>query len=453
MITRMNALNDLTAEVRFRERMRGYDYEEVDSYVKNVSRAATHAKEQIADLQQRLARLESQATSDEGVTEIRETLLRTLVLAQRTADSAVAEARAESKSITSSAQDRASKTVTEAEAAANERLRSAEERAGRMLAEGEESCQIIIAEAKRIAAAELATDRARAREEIQALEATKVELETAVAEIQTRLDHERTQLRRLSVAFQSFVEKFEPMADIEGSTDWSEAGVDVSSVSEASGAQTTEATDDTEPAAQNIQAGDETSTEVAEPAAQNIQAGDETSAEVAEPADAGPPGEAALEFLPEPEKTLAETMAENIVAADAVPDLPVIGWDEAIEEDPSADVYVEEPAAATSPADHSESGRAGIQSMPEEPAGSRHVGEFESSPVPAMSLADNSPELFDMDAEEEDDEFIEQLRQVISGDAPLPDTDAAMAAFFDHDESVSSGNGAPDRSGRLGRGA
>ena len=54
-----------------------------------------------------------------------------------------------------------------------------------------------------------------------------------------------------------------------------------------------------------------------------------------------------------------------------------------------------------------------------------------------------SPELFDIEAEE-DDGFIEQLRQVVSSDAPLPSADAAMAAFFDHDEGAG-------RGGRLGQ--
>ena len=102
-------------------------------------------------------------------------LLRTLVLAQRTADTAVSEARSEAKSITDSAQDRAAKTVAEAEAAANQRLRSSEERAAQTLVEAEENCQLILAEAKRTAAAELATERARKMEEIQALEATRAE--------------------------------------------------------------------------------------------------------------------------------------------------------------------------------------------------------------------------------------------------------------------------------------
>ena len=67
-----------------------------------------------------------------------------------------------------------------------------------------------------------------------------------------------------------------------------------------------------------------------------------------------------------------------------------------------------------------------------------HNGDEAASAGPAtVPFGVDSPELFDMDAEE-DDEFIEQLRQVVSSDATLPDKDAAMAAFFDHDEGAGS---------------
>ena len=209
----MNALNDLTTEVRFRERMRGYDFEEVDSYVKAVSRAVAQGRDQISDLQQQLAQTESHAGNGDGLSETREMLLRTLVLAQRTADMAISEARAEARSITDSAQERAAKTVAEAEAAANERLRSSEERAANTLSEAEENCQLILNEAKRTAAAELATERARKIEEIEALEATRADLEAATAAIQARLDSERSRLGSLATSFQSFVEQFEPATD------------------------------------------------------------------------------------------------------------------------------------------------------------------------------------------------------------------------------------------------
>ena len=209
----MNALNDLTTEIRFRERMRGYDFEEVDSYVKAVGRALAHGRDQISELQQRLAHSESHTGSDDGVRETREMLLRTLVLAQRTADAAVSEARSEAKSITGSAQERAAKTVAEAESAANARLLSSEERAAQTLAEAEENCQLILAEAKRTAATELATERARKVEEIQSLEATRAELEAATAAVQARLENERSQLRGLSTSLQSFIEQFEAVPD------------------------------------------------------------------------------------------------------------------------------------------------------------------------------------------------------------------------------------------------
>ena len=208
----MNALNDLTTEVRFRERMRGYDFEEVDSYVKAVGRAVAQARDQISELQQRLAHSDSHS-DDDGVRETREMLLRTLVLAQRTADSAVSEARSEARSITDSAQERAAKTVAEAESAANARLLSSEERAAQTLAEAEANCQLILAEAKRTAAAELATERARKVEEIQSLEATRAELEAAAAAVRSRLENERSQLRSLSTSLQSFIEQFEAVSD------------------------------------------------------------------------------------------------------------------------------------------------------------------------------------------------------------------------------------------------
>ena len=50
-----------------------------------------------------------------------------------------------------------------------------------------------------------------------------------------------------------------------------------------------------------------------------------------------------------------------------------------------------------------------------------------------------APSLFDADADE-DDEFIEQLRRVVSRDAPLPDSSVAMSAFFDHDENQATGD-------------
>jgi len=384
----MNALSDLVSEVKFRERMRGYDYEEVDTYVKTVSRAAAQAKDRIAELEHRLAQLESRDGNDDGEAEIRETLLRTLVLAQRTADSAVAEARSEAKSITDSAKERAAKTVSEAEAAANERLRSAEERAARIVAESEENGQLILAEAKKTAAAELASERERAHEELRDLETSRSELEAVVAEIEARLDAERDVLRSLSVSFQSFVEKFEPAAG------------DVST--DGDGAETLEPSEDV------------AEREEAPPGAVHDAQGDQ-------------------DVEADPEPAVEEALPADAVDAGTVPDLPVVEWDEQVGHDPSEDVDTAEPEPVTAEVVRLEPTASGNGSANGEPDDSLRADEVPSTGPATMPFGVDSPELFDMDAEE-DDEFIEQLRQVVSSDAPLPDGDAAMAAFFDHDD-------------------
>ncbi|MCE2511558.1 MAG: DivIVA domain-containing protein [Acidimicrobiia bacterium] len=430
----MNALSDLASEVKFRERMRGYDYEEVDSYVKTVNRAAAQAKDRIGELEHRLAQLESQPGSDDGGTEIRETLLRTLVLAQRTADSAVSEARSEAKSITDSAKERAAKTVSEAETAANERLRSAEERAARMLADSEESGQLIIAEAKRTAATELASERERAQGELRDLEASRSQLETVVAEIQARLDSERDMLRSLAVSFQSFAEKFEPVTGITESVGEPEAG-ESAVAADADADDRAAAADDAGTGGDGAEALEASEDEQAPPSA----AGD-TQVDRALDADPEPAGGPALEFLPASEGTarapggaLEEARPAGAVDAGTVPDLPVVEWADEAEHDPSEDIDTAEPEPVASDVIRLEPSAGGNGSASREPDDSLRGDEVASAGPATMPFGVDSPELFDMDAEE-DDEFIEQLRQVVSSDAPLPDGDAAMAAFFDHDD-------------------
>ena len=440
----MNALNDLTAEVRFRERMRGYDFEEVDNYVKTVSRAAAQASEQISELQQRLAHTESHSDNADGVRETREMLLRTLVLAQRTADAAVSEARSEARSITDSAQDRASKTVAEAEAAANERLRSSEERAAHTLAEAEENSQLILAETKRTAAAELAAERSRKIEEIQTLEATRAELEAATSSIQTRLQNERTQLRSLAISFQSFVEQFEPVPDAGEPGEQPPASVDSAQRIEV---DVSPVTGERGPAAEPASLGEpdvageaalefppDSDTE-SRTAAEDSDTESRTAAEdsdtesptAAEDPDTESPTAENSENARALEDALADTLAMDTLSADTLPDLPPAQWYDDTTDAPS------DPAHATG------SGASGPVSRPADPQPSG----TEPAAAPAMHAAEpDSPELFDIEAED-DDEFIEQLRRVVSSDAPLSNADAAMAAFFDHDERA-------DRGGRLG---
>lgn len=411
----MNALSELASEAKFRERKRGYDYEDVDNYVKAVSRAAARAREQISELERRVAEVESRPADSDGGEEIREALLRTLVLAQRTADAAVSEARSEAESITDSAKERAAKTVSEAETAANERLRSAEERAAAMLAESEENSQLIIDEAKRTAAAELATERESAQRELSDLEASRRELEAVVAEIQGRLDDKRDTLRSLAVSFQSFVEKFEPIADVEDSTD-------------------EEVPDEPDPEPRLVlEALDANRTH--DPDQIDSQVSDDDGAD----GEAGAAGEGSQDPAEDPAAGVSEPPLgddhggadpQTGIDASDVPEVPVVSWDDEIEHSPAAradaaDAGTDEPEVSPW-----EPSVAGNGSTNRESDGTGREAAVASAGPATMPLDVESPELFDMD-DEDDEEFIEQLRQMVSSDEPVPDRDSAMAAFFD----------------------
>ena len=459
----MSPLSDLTSEVRFRERLRGYDYDEVDDYVKAVNQAAAQALERISELQARVRQLETSRTGDDDAGDTRETLLRTLVLAQRTADTAVAEARSEAAAITDAARERSTKTVSEAEAAATSRLRSAEEEAARLLAEGEESCRLIIAETKRTAAAEMAIVRERALEELRGLQAAKAEVEAESARISARLKYERTKMHELMASFRTFVEEINsrpaagesetqmripevdehavtppppaPAATAEEATTEAEhSEVEAAPTPEAASAAETEAAEQSGSAASGEAASVEgTADEVDESSASDD--GGESLSESDPATDDAASGDSAEAMSPaavptasadQPEQP-TEDLFEPSAAAEPVPDVPVVRW---LEDTGSVDevrgqlpLDVGDPEPAASPEargiDHD---------------ASAYGAELTSAITQSWPVVgSDAPGLFDADADE-DDEFIEQLRRVVSSDAPLPDQDAAMSAFFDHDE-------------------
>ena len=176
-----------------------------------------------------------------------------------------------------------------------------------MLSESEENGQIIIAEAKLTAATELASEREHAQEELRDLETTRGDLESVVAEIQARLDNERDTLRSLAASFQSFVEKFEPVPEIEVSAGEQPAD---------------EQPADEQPA--DEQPADE------QPA--DELAGEEDAVPESPQGEEGP----AVEFLPaveeepahEPGGALEDVPASDAVDTDSVPEVPVVEWDE-----------------------------------------------------------------------------------------------------------------------------
>jgi cell division initiation protein len=111
-------------EVEFRDRLRGYDTDEVDDF---LERAAVGFDELLAQLQvanDRADRAERQAA--EMPIGDDESIKRTLVLAQRTADLAVKEAQAEADAMLSEARAAAAAMLAEARESA-ERTRSSAE--------------------------------------------------------------------------------------------------------------------------------------------------------------------------------------------------------------------------------------------------------------------------------------------------------------------------------------
>ena len=423
----MSALNDLAREVRFRERMRGYDYDEVDKYVQAVNQAVVEATAQIDELNDRLRKLESDGSREDEMIDTRDTLLRTLVLAQRTADTAVAEAHSEAKAITDAAQERAARTVWEAETAANARMRSAEERAAQVMAEGEENCKLIIAETKRTAAIEIAAERERWHQELHGLVAEKSDLEATSARIRVRLEDERERLHNLMASFRAFVEEIDPgqvtsppetpAAEASGQEQPLDAipllaEADPPAHSHGQEEAVVEASQ-TEPQATEPQA---TEPQATEPQATEPQA---TEPQATEPQ------------ATEPQATLSHSGD-----FDPVPEVPMVRWLD--DPEPPYDTGGQLPLGATT----------AVARPPQDDPASPPAMASQRDPTEALVSAvtqswpvlnAEAPSLFDADADE-DDEFIEQLRRVVSRDAPLPDSSVAMSAFFDHDENQTTGD-------------
>ena len=155
----MDELSPLFQDIEFRERLRGYDVEEVDAYIDRVARAAALVQGRIAELQQRAEAAESREAPRPTVVEGEETMSRVLLLAQRTADAAVAEAQAE-----------ASEVLARAHAEAAATRADADEYASRVLAEAETDRRRAVADAETAAAEAIAHERERVTDAIAELE-------------------------------------------------------------------------------------------------------------------------------------------------------------------------------------------------------------------------------------------------------------------------------------------
>jgi DivIVA domain-containing protein len=100
---------------RFKTSFRGYDEEEVDSFLDEVEVELTRLLGDNDSLRQRLDAIAAAPPPQPVSSEAEEMLRRTLLLAQRTADETVASAQAEAERLTAEARESADATVQQAE--------------------------------------------------------------------------------------------------------------------------------------------------------------------------------------------------------------------------------------------------------------------------------------------------------------------------------------------------
>jgi len=103
-------------EVEFRDRLRGYDTDEVDEFLEKVAIGIDEFQAELAQARERAAALERQPAPPPEIED--DTIRRTLVLAQRTADLAIKEANEEAAQLVADAREEAERVLDEARAAA-----------------------------------------------------------------------------------------------------------------------------------------------------------------------------------------------------------------------------------------------------------------------------------------------------------------------------------------------
>ena len=149
---------DIEAQV-FREKFKGYDQDEVDTFLDRVAERIAELVREREELIARVDRVEADAAES---IEAERLLKRTLITAQRTADETVSEAIAQANTAIAEAEERAGQIVSDAQARAAEIVSEAERRAGDLVAQGRRE-----AEQRRAAADEELTRVRRAVAELQ----------------------------------------------------------------------------------------------------------------------------------------------------------------------------------------------------------------------------------------------------------------------------------------------
>ena len=175
--------------VEFRERLRGYNQDDVDQFLERMAAGVEILQQRLRDASERAARAEERAAQP---TEGDDSLRRTLALAQRTADMAVEEAREQAARIVQSAQDEAHSLVSAAQGDARSARDAAQAEAATVMADAEARAAQLIEEAQAQAVMDVRRLEARRDE----LDGEIILLERHVAEARTRAQVALTEAAR-----------------------------------------------------------------------------------------------------------------------------------------------------------------------------------------------------------------------------------------------------------------
>jgi cell division initiation protein len=182
----MDVTPQLLHDVEFREAKRGgYNTQDVDEFLERLAVGLERQDTLVREARQRIEVAEARAAeaerravqAEQSASESSasdETLMRTLVLAQKTADAAIREA-----------EEQASRTLTGAQDEAQRLLTEAQDASARAQAEAEEEARVAHEEA-----------RARVLADLHQLEAAREQLREDVEILERHLDEQRDRIRR-----------------------------------------------------------------------------------------------------------------------------------------------------------------------------------------------------------------------------------------------------------------
>lgn len=214
-------------EVEFRDRLRGYDTDEVDEFLEKVAVAVDELQEKMRQLAYRAERAERSAT-ERSPDEDDDTIRRTLILAQRTADMAVREAqeqaavlmdgaRAQSEKLLAEAKESAGRLRSEAEQRHSEEIAKLERQRDRVREELRELSDLLDSERKRLADSLRAALRYVERKLPSSAEAAEVRAAAgkppADEEIDAQIDEDAKAAGPLAPAEETAVEATDESAD------------------------------------------------------------------------------------------------------------------------------------------------------------------------------------------------------------------------------------------------